>query len=204
MVAACVSHDKPRPQPWISMFDGETLSGWRDSGYGGIDEVHVRDGQIQIDYGAAELSGVTYTQPIPTMDYEISLDAMRLNGNDFFCGLTFPYEESFCTLIVGGWGGVVVGISSFDGMDASENETTEYMSFDNKRWYNIRLRVTEDHIEAWIDDEKVVDAHPAGRLVDIRPSVEPSIPLGLAAWYTSAAFKNIQMRYLSPNPTLIR
>ena len=27
-------------------------------------------------------------------------------------------------LIVGGWGGTVVGLSSIDGMDASENETT--------------------------------------------------------------------------------
>ena len=61
-------------------------------------------------------------------DYEVTLEAMRVDGNDFFCGMTFPAGKDPCTLIVGGWGGTVVGLSSINGMDASENETTINMA----------------------------------------------------------------------------
>ncbi len=91
------------------------------------------------------------------MNYEVALDAMRVMGSDFFCGLTVPVGTNFCSLIVGGWGGSLVGISSLDGMDASENETTKFVSFESGRWYRIRLRVTEKKIEGWIDKDKLVD-----------------------------------------------
>ena len=45
-------------------------------------------------------------------------------------------------ILLGGWGGGVVGISSIDTMDASENETTKYRQFVTDRWYKVRLRVT--------------------------------------------------------------
>jgi hypothetical protein len=48
-------------------------------------------------------------------------------------------------------------LSSIDGEDAANNETTKIMGFDKGRWYRIRLRVTPAKIEAWIDTEKVVD-----------------------------------------------
>ena len=76
---------------------------------------------------------------------------MRVDGIDFFCGLTFPVADSHASFIVGGWGGTVVGISSIDGMDASENATTKYVKFQLKRWYKIRIRVTPTSIQAWID-----------------------------------------------------
>ncbi len=91
------------------------------------------------------------------MNYEVALDAMRLMGSDFFCGLTVPVGETFCSLIVGGWGGSLLGISSVEGMDASENETTKFTNFESGRWYRIRLRVTEKRIEGWIDKEKLID-----------------------------------------------
>src|SRR5207253_11211874 len=99
-------------------------------------------------------TGINYTSEVPRMNYEVALDAMRVMCSDFFCGLTVPVGETFCSLIVGGWGGSLVGISSFDGMDASENETTKFMNIENGRWYRIRLRVTKDKIQAWIDKEK--------------------------------------------------
>ena len=102
-------------------------------------------------------TGVNWTNDFPKMNYEVAFDAMRVMGSDFFCGLTVPVGESFCSLIVGGWGGTLVGISSLDGMDASENETTKFVSFETGRWYRIRLRVTEKKLQAWIDQEKLVD-----------------------------------------------
>ena len=52
------------------------------------------------------------------MDYEVTLEGKRVAGDDFFCTTTFPVGESFCSFVVGGWHGTVVGLSSIDGMDA--------------------------------------------------------------------------------------
>ncbi len=132
------------------------------------------------------------------MDYELSLEAMKLAGSDFFCGLTFPVGESHCSFIVGGWGGGVVGLSSIDGMDASENETSQGMDFAKNRWYRIRVRVTPGRIQTWVDDRNVVDIETKGKRISIRPEVDLSVPLGVAAWMTESALQNIKIRRIQP------
>ena len=87
-------------------------------------------------------TGVTWKGEFPSVNYEVSLEAKKIEGNDFFCGMTFPVGKNPCTLIVGGWGGATVGLSSIDGLDASENSTKTLMKFEKNRWYNIRLVVT--------------------------------------------------------------
>ena len=196
LTAGCCCTQPVVVEQWESLFDGLTLDRWRVTEFGGQGEVSVEDGAITLDYGAADLTGITYLGPIPRMDYEVSLDAMRVDGNDFFCGLTFPVDQSCCSLIVGGWGGTLVGISSFDDMDASQNETTSFMEFEDGRWYRIRVRVTPGRIEAWIDDKQVVDARPGDRRVSVRAEVELSQPFGIAAWNTRAALRNIRVHPL--------
>ena len=187
----------PDAEGWRSAFDGKTLAGWKVTPFGGEGKVEVNDGQLILNMGAADLTGVTWAGgDLPKTDYEVSLEAMRVDGSDFFCGLTFPVRDSFASLIVGGWGGSLVGISCFDYADAANNETTKMISFENKRWYKIRLRVTEKKIEAWIDDSQVVDAEPGTRKISVRMEVEESKPFGLAAWRTKAALKNIRIRTL--------
>jgi hypothetical protein len=140
-------------------------------------------------------TGIDWTNSFPKMNYEIAFDAMRLSGSDFFSGLTVPVGDSFCSLIVGGWGGALVGISSLDGMDASENETTKYQNFLQNHWYRIRLRVTQDRLEGWIDQEKLIDVVTSGKRISLRPGeIEESKPLGIACWQTSAALRQIKFR----------
>lgn len=183
-------------EDWRVLFDGKTLNSWKSTNFGGEGEVYVKDGQLILERGVT-LTGVTWAGgDLPHMNYEISLEAVKLEGNDFFCGLTFPVKESNCSLIAGGWGGGVVGLSSLDGFDASENETTRTMAFEHGRWYRIRVRVTANKIEAWIDEDKVVDVETARRHISIRPEVELSRPLGIAAWITKAALRNIKIRQL--------
>lgn len=194
--------EAPKPAPalelkvdeWTPLFDGKTLKGWKPTDFAGAAEIEVKDGQILAPMGAM-LTGVTYTNPTPTVDYELSLEAMKVDGSDFFCGLTFPVKDSHATLILGGWGGGVVGISSIDGYDASMNETTEYMAFDRGRWYRIRVRVTDTKIQAWIDDDRLVNVDTTDKKISLRfGEIELSKPLGLAAWITSAAWRNIRIR----------
>lgn len=185
-----------RQPTWKSLFDGKTLGDWKPSNFGGEGEVTVANERILLDFGDS-LTGIVYTKPFPKRDYEIRLQAMRVDGNDFFCGLTFPVAESHCSFIVGGWAGAVVGLSSIDGRDASENATTQYLKFDEGRWYRVRVRVTADRIQCWIDERRVVDQDIRGRRLSTRVEVEPSKPLGIAAWQTKAALRGIEYRPLT-------
>ena len=181
---------------WHSLFDGKALGDWKPSKFATQGSVNVKDGQIVIGFGDG-CSGVTWKGKFPKTDYEIRLQAMRVEGNDFFCGLTFPVGDSPCSFICGGWGGGVVGLSSIDGEDASSNDTTQYKSFDNKKWYTIRVRVTASRISAWIDNDKMVDQPLEDRKISIRSEVEESKPLGIASYKTTAAIRAIEWRTLT-------
>ena len=188
--------EPPAAQPaWRALFDGKSLKGWKKTAFGGEGDVEVKDGRITIAAGAP-MSGITLTEDFPKTDYEVSLEAMRVDGSDFFCGLTFPVGDAPCSFIVGGWGGGVVGLSSIDGSDASENETTRYQEFESKRWYTIRVRVGKDKIEAWLDKKQMVDLPLADRKISIRGEVELSRPLGIACYATTAALRDIKVRHL--------
>jgi hypothetical protein len=185
----------PRTPEWQSLFDGRTLDGWEETRFGGEGMIQVRDGQIVMEFGEP-LTGITRRGPVPRMSYEIRLEAMRLAGSDFFCGLTFPVGKESCSLILGGWGGTTVGLSNIDEQDASGNETTQYIKFDERRWYAVRVRVTEGRIAAWLDDRQIIDVATAGKSIGIRPEVDLSRPLGIAAYRTRAAIRGIEIRTL--------
>jgi hypothetical protein len=184
------------------LFDGKTLAGWVPSGFEGERKVGVVErfaegrAAIVIERGTT-LAGITWTRgsELPRMDYEIALEAMRIEGGDFFCGLTFPVANTACTLVVGGWGGTVVGLSNLDGVDAAENETSREMEFEDRRWYRIRVRVTVGRIEAWIDGRQVVNLSTAGRRLSLRPGdIQKALPLGISTYMTRAAVRDIVLR----------
>ena len=192
------SDDKAKGKE-LKLFNGKNLDGWKSSAFGGDGEISVEDEQLILDFGN-DLTGVTWkdVKVLPRVNYEISLEAKRVDGSDFFCGLTFPIKEAPCSLILGGWGGTVCGLSSLDFKDASENETTSFRDFKNNQWYKIRLRVLEKKITAWIDDKEVVDADLTGKKIGIRSEVEPSVPLGFCSYRTRAALRNIVLREIEP------
>jgi len=176
------------------MFDGSSLNGWGVTHFGGDGRVEIRDHVLVFGVGAP-FTGVNYTNPVPKLNYEVTFEAMRVSGDDFFCGLTFPVGDSFASLIVGGWGGTVVGISSIDELDASENEASQNLSFETGRWYRLRLRVSEPKIEVWINEKQIMDVVTKGRKLSLRPGdIELSKPFGLASWVTGAAYRDIKIR----------
>lgn len=183
----------------IKLFNGKDLDGWRNSMFGGDGEIAVEDGQLILDRGN-ELTGVTWKdgKTLPKFNYEISLEAQRVDGSDFFVGLTFPVKEDPCSLILGGWGGTVCGISSLDFKDASENEYTSFREFKNGQWYKVRLRVLEKRITAWIDGKELLDADLTGKKIGIRSEVDPSRPLGFCSYSTKAALRNIVLKEIEP------
>ena len=90
-----------------------------------------------------------------------------------------------------------MGLSSIDKQDASQNETHKIRFFKDTQWYKIRLRVEPERIQAWIDQEQVVDVNTKGKVLDLRPGeIEISVPFALATFRTSASFRAMQLRTL--------
>jgi hypothetical protein len=186
-------------QNTISLFDGKTMTNWKVTEFGGEGPADVEDGTLVVRAGST-LSGVTWTGPkLPTMNYQVDLDAKKLDGSDFFVGLTFPYGDSHASLILGGWGGSVTGISSVNGEDAANNETSSAQDFKKGKWYHVTLKVMKNHITAYVDNDTqnpTVDLDTENKKLDTRIDIDAAKPFGLSTYQTSAAYKNIVIKKL--------
>jgi hypothetical protein len=187
-----------KPAEWQPLFDGKSLRGWRETPFTGRGQVRVENRSIILGPGKP-LTGITFTGSFPQVNYEVRLEAARLQGSDFFAAMTFPYLDSYCTWVTGGWGGDIVGLSSIDGWDAADNETRTYYEFEPGRWYVFRLRVTEDRIRAWIDEQPVINLAVGGRSVALRHGeIKLSAPFGFASYATTGGLRKIEYRLLPP------
>lgn len=184
-----------------SLFDGKSLENWKKIDFAGAGDVSVEDESLVIGMGQP-MTGIKWTgEALPKTNYEVQFEAQRVDGSDFFVGMTFPVKDNPCTLILGGWGGGLTGFSSIDGMDASENETTGYMQVEKGKWYKVKLRVTDARVEAWVDDKKVAGFDHRGRKVGIRIEVESSKPFGFSTYQTVGAIRKLKLRELTADET---
>src|SRR4051794_34388659 len=80
-----IAQDTKAGDQWKPLFDGKSLAGWKVTDFGGEGEVTVQDGQILMRMGQP-LTGITWKdeKAIPTDNFEISLQAMKRKGDDFF------------------------------------------------------------------------------------------------------------------------
>jgi hypothetical protein len=199
MVIVALAGDPPaKDKPaWKSLFDGKSLDGWKAVDFTGGGKVHVQDASIVMDTGAP-MTGVVYSKSdFPKVDYEVSFEGKKIEGDDFFCTTIFPVNDSHCSLGVGGWGGMVVGLSNVNHEAASENETAGSKEFERNKWYKVRLRVTKDRIKAWIDDDSIVDLDTTDCKITLHRACEPCKPFGFATWKTTGAVRNVQVRPLT-------
>jgi hypothetical protein len=179
------------------LFDGKSLEGWKKTDFYGSGDVKVETGMVVMSAGRS-MTGITSTRSdLPTTNYELSYEAMRIGGRDFFAAATFPVGTSFITLVNGGWGGSMTGLSSLDGMDASENETTRSIRYQDKTWYAFRVRVTGKMIRCSIDGKEILAVNYQDRRVGTRIECRHSQPLGFATWETTGAVRNVKIRKLT-------
>lgn len=188
------------PAATRSLFDGKTLAGWKDSNFAGAGETKVEpnykgQGPVILIEAGQSLSGITFTNPVPKQNFEVTLEALKVQGNDFFVGLTFPVGEAHATLVLGGWGGATTGISSIDGLDASENDTTKFLGYEKDKWFRIRMKVTLAKLETWINDDKVVDQDLKDRRISMRfGEIENSVPFGIATYQTTTVIRKVEIK----------
>ena len=195
--AGTTTAGEPKP---VAIFDGKSLTGWKaatENMYEKPGKLSVKDAAIVMPQGTIATGIVYAKKDFPLTNYEVSLEARRTKGSDFFCGMTFPVGKEYCTLICGGWGGGTVGLSNVDDFSADENETTSYIEFKNGQWYQIRLRVTDAKIEAWIDKEKIVDLQRKDKKFAIWWEQEPLRPFGIGNWGTSSELRKLTLTRLA-------
>jgi len=185
------------PAGWEPLFDGKTLSGWEIVRYGGEGEPYVKNGVIVLPMAVSGLmTGLCWVgDPLPNNNYIIYYEARRMEGHDIFAALSFPYGDTYASLIFGGWGGIVNGLSSIDGYDASENETTRHFIQTDKEWYQVQLRVTPDSIRAIVGQEQVIDIATAGKEIHLRPGL-PDTGLTLWTYLTTGEIRNLRFKRL--------
>lgn len=177
------------------LFDGKKLGQWeviKKNDFEKHGKVTIKNGVLSLPSGQPA-TGIRWTGEFPRNHYEVSLQARRTKGNDFFCGITFPFNESYLSLIIGGWGGGVTGLSNIDNMAAVENETTGYVEVKDNHWYQVRLQVTPERIRAWVDGEEILDFMTRDHKFSIWWEQEPVRPFGIASWYTSTELRNIRI-----------
>jgi len=188
------------------LFNGRDLEGWRVLDAHCFDAhgaVEVADGRIVLDAGRPA-TGIAWTGDVPRGAYEVECEAARLEGDDFFCAVTFPVGREFCTFIAGGWGGGTTGLSNVDGASAVDNDTTGYVDVRGGQWYAIRIRVDDLRVRVWIDGRRVVDVERAAHRFSVWWEQEPARPLGITTWHTKAAVRKVVLRTLDAGPPASR
>ena len=186
------------PGDVFELFDGETLGNWEEAKKDDFEthgEMSIKDGMIVLGQGYP-YTGIRWAGEFPRDNFEVSLEAKRIRGSDIFCGLTVPVGKEHVTLVLGGWGDWVVGLSCVDDLNASENDSTVGMSFKNDQWYEVSLRVTPPRIEAWIDGKRVINQERENHKFTIYGTLYPITPLGVFTWETDGALRFIEMKRL--------
>ena len=185
------------------IFDGQSLEGWKVCDYvaGGEVTIDEKAGILRINRGEI-LSGVRRPdydkEKLPKLNYEVTMEARRVEGDDFFYCLTFPYRDTHATFVLGGWGGAVCGISSIDYMDAMDNSTMTAREFVEGQWYKIRLMVSDNRFQGFVDGDRIVNVGIKDRKVGMRfGEIEESVPFAISTFRTTGEYRNIEIRELN-------
>ena len=189
----------PPPKTDASMIAGNDLTGWKiveemkDHG-----PVTVKDGVLSLGEGKP-MTGVVYNGPkkLPVDNYEVSFEARRVEGADFFASLTFPVrdDKTFATFILGGWGGSLTGISCINYQSADENEASGTFNFENGKWYKIRLQVSATKLTGFIDTHQCFDVSIEDKKISLRfGDIEYCKPFGFATYLTKGEIRNLQIK----------
>lgn len=188
---------KANEAKWISLLPTDDLDDWNITNFGGEGSVEIKTGTLSLGRGDP-LTGIHWKKKdFPRDQFEMRWKARRVDGSDFFAGVTFPIGKEYCSFICGGWGGGLVGVSCINGNDASENETASFKDFKNGRWYSFLVRLDKKHLKVLIDDEEVVSVEREGKEFSLRAEVIGCKPLGYCAFQSVCEIKDWEYRPLS-------
>ncbi len=202
LLAGCGPSAPPPPREW-ALLEGPLAALWQAAGIPDEGAVEVAENRLLLRDGQP-MSGARFTGDwealgLPWIQYALTFEARRVEGQDFFATCTFPAgaPERCVSLVLGGWGGGLVGISSIDHFNASQNSTRGELPFENGRWYRVRIEVREDDLRVEIDDRPVVHVSIKGRHLSLYGGdIDRCAPLGFATWLTTGEVRAVRMERL--------
>lgn len=173
---------------------------WQSINFGGEGDVFFKDGALNLDYGNP-ITGAIYKGDIVSLfgedleNYAITLQARRYEGVDMFLGLTFPVgKDGHVSLVLGGWAGAITGISNLDGLNASENATTEYHNLEDKKWFKVKVLVTTKKIQCWLNEKQIVNVNRSDyKDYDTHGAVVDTKPFGMFSYDTHGQVKDMKV-----------
>lgn len=124
-------------------------------------------------------------------DYEFSFRARKTGGREGFLILfRAKHEKNFYWWNLGGWGNVRHALEvEVDDQRHGVGQAVEG-KIDSDRWYAIRVRVEGDHLQGWLDGEK---------LLDVRDATHARGGVGVGTWVTQAEFRDFRVTDLDGN-----
>ena len=186
---------------WEVLFDGKTLDNWKVVGLWHFNPPPGRPTRIEVDNGRIVFEAgdtaeaIVWTGDFPRSNYEVQVEAMKLGADGGLRGMVFPVGATRCEFCAGGWDGTIVGLSMVDDKWALGNATTKRMTFEQGRWYRVRLRVTDARVEAWVDGKQVVDLPRLGHTLTLDGGRNPIDPFGI---WLQGCLRDIKLRRLAP------
>lgn len=137
--------------------------------------VAIQDGQLVLGPGGP-YTGIAWTGDFPALNYEVLLNVQGRAGHDL-CQITFPVGSAHCTLRPRAWD----------------------LRFLPGRWHEIRLRVTDAKVEAWLDGKPVADVPRAKAEAALPLAFDALTPFGLhAALSAQVALRKVALTRLPP------
>jgi hypothetical protein len=202
IIVGCGKPPTPVAQS-IALLGGELDAKWQAAGIPEEGPTEVISGVLRIGEGqpmtGMQFSGDWDKLNLPWIDYSLTFEARRVEGQDFFATCTFPVgaRDRCVSLVVGGWGGGLVGISSIDHLDASENSTRGEMAFEQDTWYRFQIEVREDDLQVWVNGAPMVNTSIKGRHLSLRSGdIDRCVPLGFASWRTVGEIRSVVVERL--------
>ena len=153
---AWAQQNPPEGEEWVSLFDGESLDGWRASEH--AETFSVEEGRIVADGPRAHLYYVGPVADHDFDDFEFRADVMTTPGSNSGIYFHTRYQDE-------GWPSAGYEVQINNSYASDPRKTGSLYAVDDvrealvgdKEWFTMHIRVEGDHIVVRVDGETVVD-----------------------------------------------
>lgn len=190
------------PGQWRSIFDGEQLGRWipitridaTDLADPVPGEVEIDGRQIVLNTGDP-LTGVSWFGPMPTKDFEITVEA-KIDDAELI-SVAFPVGTERAAIQLDA-DNRKAGLYHIDGTGLHDDPMAAIFDGSVAGWHQLRIRVTEQRVQTWLNGQSIADQERTGSSFGAPEGFSPMHPLSMVASNGSASLRNIRIRTLEP------